>query len=43
MTDSGQNLKNLNKKVSPNKSKHLLNKNELKKLQDKVGKHYLIF
>ena len=37
-TDFDDKLKNLNKKVTSNKSKHLLVENELKKLQDKIEK-----
>ena len=32
-TDFGDKLKNLNKKITPNKTKHLLVENEFKKLQ----------
>ena len=38
MTDFHDKLKNLNKKATSNKSKHLQVENQLKKLQDKIGK-----
>ena len=37
-TDFDDKLKNLNKEVTSNKSKHLLVENEFKKLQDKIEK-----
>ena len=37
-TDFDYKIKNLNKKVTSNKSKHLLVQNELKKLQNKIEK-----
>ena len=37
-TDFDDKLKNLNKKVTSNKSQHLLVENEFKKLQDKIEK-----
>ena len=37
-TNFSDKIKNLNKKVTSNKSEHLLVENELKKLQDKIEK-----
>ena len=38
MTDCHEKQKKLNKKVNSNKSKHLLDENELKKIHDKIEK-----